>query len=138
MVPRADSQLTQAGSGFDHVSRECHPTQREPHLRSIAADTSEVEEAEDVAAAVDRADHDKWVWGSRVVWWESSYTWSKPELACGSWESEPEWHRNARSEEADARWNRDTVASWAASAKKHSTCPISSYHSDNEAHTVSD
>ena len=47
MVPRADSQLTQAGSGFDHVSRECHPTQREPHLRSIAADTSEVEEAEE-------------------------------------------------------------------------------------------
>ena len=67
----------------------------------------DLEEAEDVAAAVDRADRDKWEWGSRVVWWESSYTWSKPELACGSWESEPEWHRNARSEEADARWNRD-------------------------------
>lgn len=67
----------------------------------------ELEEAEDVAAAADRADRDKWEWGSRVVWWESSYTWSKPELACGSWESEPEWHRNARSEEADARWNRD-------------------------------
>ena len=98
----------------------------------------ELEEAEDVAAAVDRADRDKWEWGSRVVWWESSYTWSEPELACGSWESEPEWHRNARSEEADARWNRDTVASWAASAKEHSTCPTSSYHSDNEANTVSD
>ena len=67
----------------------------------------DLEEAEDVAAAADRADRDKWEWGSRVVWWESSYTWSKPELACGSWESEPEWHRNARSEEADARWNRD-------------------------------
>ena len=51
MVPRADSQLTQAGSGFDHVSRECHPTQREPHLRSIAADTSEVEEAEESFAS---------------------------------------------------------------------------------------
>ena len=67
----------------------------------------DLEEAEDVAAAVDRADCNKWEWGSRVVWWESSYTWSKPELACASWESEPEWHRNARSEEADARWNRD-------------------------------
>jgi hypothetical protein len=51
MVPRADSQLTHAGSGFDHVSRHSHHTTREPHLRSIAADTSEVEEAEESSAS---------------------------------------------------------------------------------------
>ena len=55
--------------------------------------------AERESVVTEREDRDKWEWGSRVVWWESDDTWSKPEPACGSsewvrWESDDTWSKS--------------------------------------------